>query len=190
VLTKKKELRVPKKNTNRKQRKIARALRLEAELLKRLARLRANKIFKDIPSVVGIETSHKKPAKEVAPRKNRSGKKKVSNRVATQPLATSKKQRMVFKSAEDAFNRFVSYCCECGQEMVVHSYGIACPLDNEALLAYYIRGENCSKIKREEVVSASCVHEGCPRRGKEVKYSGEQLQLQANKKLRLVKALA
>ncbi len=160
MLTKKNKLKAPR-NTNKEQKRLARALRLEADLIERLKRLRQTRIFRNNQFVVAIETSEGKLPR-VAPRKDNNRKKNAESRVAiaTQPAATSKRQKrssMIYKSLEDACERFESYCCECGKKMKVHAHGIGYPI-------------------REEVVSAACWNEVCLHRGTEVRYSGAQLQ--------------
>lgn len=163
MLTKKNKIKAPK-NTNKEQKRLVRALRLEANLIERLRRLRQTKIFRNNPSVVMITISERTPSR-VVPRKVNNRNKTVGNRVAvaTRPTATSKRQRkysMIYRSLDDVYERFECHCCECGQQMKVHAHGIGHPI-------------------KEEIISASCWNEVCSQRGVEVKFSGAQLQPQA-----------
>ena len=167
MLTKKNKIKAPK-NTNKEQKRLVRALRLEANLIERLKRLRQTKIFRNNPSVVVITISERTPSR-VVPRKVNNRNKTVANRVAvaTRPTATSKRQRkysMIYRSLEDVCERFESYCCECGQQMKVHAHGIGHPI-------------------KEEIISASCWNEVCSQRGVEVKFRGAQLQPQDQSEL-------
>jgi len=144
----------------KEQEKIARALKLEADLMKRLRRLRETKIFRRNKAIIEFRTSEENLQKTALVKKTNRKKKFLGQTVITiQPVATPKKQKrssMIYKSLEDACERFECCCCDCGQKMTVHAHGIGYPV----------------KI---ETISAACWSVTCPQRGKEVKFSGEQL---------------
>jgi len=163
-----------KKEVRKEQKKLKRALELEARLIDRLKRLRETIILRNSNAVVVFRAS-KDNLPMITFRKYDRKKKKFERRTvpAIQPVATPKKQKrssMVYKSLEDACERFEGYCCECGQKMKVHAHGIGYPV-------------------RIEVVSTACWSENCPKRGREMKFSGEQLvrpgPIVADKKERL-----
>ncbi len=128
--------------------------------MKRLRRLRETKIFRKNKSVLEFRVSEENFPK-IALRRKDDRKKKNAGRGTVTAIHVSmpKKQKrssMVYKSLEDACERFEGYCYECGQKMKVHAHGIGYPV-------------------RIETVSTACWSENCPQRGREIKFSGEQL---------------